>query len=519
MKWWDKKNTHEEEFDVQEEEGRTRGDYAREWLEDAPEDDKKYVDEWFKEDKPGKKKGLWKKKKSSSHIGEEIITEEADESKYNDIDGGEILPEERQSQKKGLRKRRRSNKSEKITTGHRKKKWWQKIGSFFTEDYTEEELEQEWESADVENWDWEVLVKDRDIFKIQDQEEREKYVRGCIEQVNNAADKLEEIAEEYSMVTSYLKDIEEIEALPDGEKTGLLDNARKIQVIEGARREYKEKKNRLLDWQFYHMQRFEDVMPKPYEDIKAAEEYRDLICTDLSRLEGEKHAYQFRKSELKHDMANAKGMITICFMAMIVCVIMLFVLQYGFEMDVQLGYILTIGAGASIVSLLYVKYLDWRGQLEKTQQGINKIVMMKNTVNIRYVNNTNLLDYLYTKYKVQSGKELLNRWERYQQERHERNAEEQNREDLDFYKKRMISILRRYQLHDADIWLYQTEALLEKKEMVEIRHNLIERRQKLRTQIDYNKRLMEEAKKEIERLIQEYPQYKDDILRLTNSNK
>ena len=204
----------------------------------------------------------------------------------------------------------------------------------------------------------------------------------------------------------------------------------------------------------------------------------------------------------------------ICAMAFVVCLLMLMVLQYGFKMDAQIGYILTIGVGATVLTVLYVKYLDYTKQLEKTEKGINRIILLKNTVNIRYVNNTNLLDYLYMKYKVNSGKELLTMWEKYQREKEERNRDIQNREELDYHKRTLISVLRRYQLHDPDIWIHQTAALLDPKEMVEIRHSLIDRRQKLRTQMEYNKRLATEAQKEIKQTIEDYPQYREEILEM-----
>ena len=398
-------------------------------------------------------------------------------------------------------------------------KWWDKIVAFFNRGYEEEDLELEWEGSTMEDWDWDTLMKDRSLLKIQNEEDRKKFVRGCVEQITNASSKLEEVIDEYNMVTAYLKDIEEIEALPIGERESILENARKVQIIEGARKEYKAKKNRLTDGQFYHMQRYEDIMPKPYEDMKKAEEYGDLIKSDMGKLEGERHAYYYRRSELHHDIANAKGMIMICSVAMVVCTIMLLILQYGFEMETQLGYILTIGTGASIITLLYAKYLDYQKQLERTEKGINKIILLKNTVNIRYVNNTNLLDYLYMKYKVNSGKELLVMWEKYQQEKTERSRDQQNREELDFYKRQLISILRRYQLHDPEIWIHQTEALLDKKEMVEIRHNLVDRRQKLRVQMDYNKRLVSEAQKEMSQIIKDYPQYKEEIIEMAERFK
>ena len=393
-------------------------------------------------------------------------------------------------------------------------KWWDKIVDYFSQGYEEEDLEMEWEGSSIEEWDWDTLVKDRNLLKMHDDYERQKYVRSCVEQRQNATEELENLSSEYNMVTAYLKDIEEIEALPAAELQSVQENARKIEVFEKARQEYKEKKERLTDAQFHNMEKFEDVMPKPYEDIKAAEEYRELIKGDLSKLEGEKHAYQYRKAELHREIANVKGMVMICAMAFAVCIFMLLILQYGFEMDARLGYILTIGAGATALTVLYVKYLDDVKQLERTEKGINKIILLKNTVNIRYVNNRNLLDYLYMKYKVNSGKEMLKIWEKYQQEKEERSKQLQNMEEMGYHKRTLISILRRYQLHDPEIWIHQTAALVDKKEMVEIRHGLVDRRQKLRVQMEYNKRLATEAQQELSQTIEDYPQYHEEIVEL-----
>lgn len=393
-------------------------------------------------------------------------------------------------------------------------KWWNRIVEHFNRKYEEEDLEMEWEASSVEDWDWDTLVKDRNLLKMKDSVERQKFIRSCVEQMKNASEELDRVSEEYNTVTAYLKDIEEIEALPSGEAQYVKDSAKKIQLYEKATREYREKKDRLTENQFLHIEKYENIMPKPYKDIKEAEDYRALIKGDITKLEGEKHAYQYRRAELHNDIANTKGMVMICAMAFVVCLFMLLVLQYGFEMDASIGYILAIGVGATAVTVLYVRYLDLIKQLEKTEKGINRIILLKNTVNIRYVNNKNLLDYLYLKYKVNSGKELLTMWEKYQKEKEERNRDIQNREELDYHKRSLISILRRYQLHDPDIWIYQTAALLDPKEMVEIRHGLVDRRQKLRIQMDYNKRLATEAQKEIKDVIENYPQYKDEILQM-----
>ena len=50
--------------------------------------------------------------------------------------------------------------------------------------------------------------------------------------------------------------------------------------------------------------------------------------------------------------------------------------------------------------------------------------------------------------------------------------------------------------------------------MVEVRHSYILRRQKLRAQMDYNKRLAKEGETEIKELIQEYPRYSGEVMEM-----
>ena len=66
--------------------------------------------------------------------------------------------------------------------------------------------------------DWNEIVYDRDDLQIHDKKQRDEYVRGCLEQIAEASRELENLQHEYNMVTSYLKDMEEIEALPEEEK-------------------------------------------------------------------------------------------------------------------------------------------------------------------------------------------------------------------------------------------------------------------------------------------------------------
>lgn len=365
--------------------------------------------------------------------------------------------------------------------------------------------------------DWNEIVYDRDDLQINDKKQRKEYVQGCLEQIAEASKELEELEFEYNMVTSYLKDMEEIEALPEEEREILCECAKKIDALEEQQSGFRERKNRLDDGKFRQMQRLEEEVQEGLEKLTEAEHYQDLIKRDLRRLDGEKQAYTFRKNELRHVIADTRSMTIVCSVAVIACILLLLLLQFTLQLDTKIGYLLAAGIGAVAITLIYIKHMDAKRELEQVENGISRIIRLQNTVKIRYVNNTHLLDYLYMKYDVSSAGELGKSWQRYQGEKEERHSYQQAERELDQYQKELLHTLRRYQVKDPMIWLHQTRAILDKKEMVEIRHNLIIRRQSLRRRMDYNKEVIAgKAQAEIKDLAEKYPRYAKEILNIVD---
>lgn len=361
-------------------------------------------------------------------------------------------------------------------------------------------------------WDWDTITNERTFLKISDPYQREKMIRSLVEQVKNASGEMDKLQFEYNVVTAALKDMDELESLPQEEKEQITEYAKKILYYTKEKQDYQNKKSKMTESQFYHMEQYEETADKIYEDIKKAENYRELIRNDLSRLEGEKQAYQYRKDELKAALTNSKGMAVITMLAMGLLLFMLAIMQYGFDMEVMLGYFITIITGTVGITVLFVRYQNQNRDRIRAEKGINRIILLQNTVKIRYVNNVNLLDYLYVKYNVKNSKEWKMLSDLYKEEKAARETNEQNEEELDYYQAELLKNLRRFQLHDPRLWVRCPLALYDHKEMVEIRHAHIIRRQKLRAQIDYNKRMAKEGEKELRSLIEEYPQYSKEIL-------
>lgn len=375
----------------------------------------------------------------------------------------------------------------------------------------EKELEEE-SAKEEESWDWDTIVNERTYLKTSDPYQREKLIRSLVEQVKNASGEIDRLTFEYNVVTASLKDMDELDSLPPNEKHLVTEYAKKILYYQKERQDYQSKKSRLTESQYYRMEQYEDTAAKVYDDMHKAEKYRELIKNDLARLESEKQAFHYRKGELKAAIANSKGMVMITMLAMGLLLIMLFIMQFGFEMNVMPGYFLTIITGAVVLTILFVRYQDQLKDLTRAEKGVNRIILLQNTVKIRYVNNANLLEYLHVKYNVKNAKEWKRLADLYQEEKQARENDEQNGEELDFYQAELLKVLRNFQLSDPRLWVRCPLALYDHKEMVEIRHEYIIRRQKLRAQMDYNKRLAKDGENELRTLIKEYPQYSKEIL-------
>ncbi len=382
---------------------------------------------------------------------------------------------------------------------------WQKKKLHIDRDY--EENEDEWSDTELK----------REYVNFHDKKQRQDYVGACLERLGEASDNIDELSREYGVVTAYLQDIEEIEALPQEIRVQIDYDAKKIVAADRDRSRYLGKENRMPDEKYEKLSRMEEEIPEGINKLKKEEDYQILVKKDLSRLDSEKYAYLFRLDEVNSTIANIKGMTGICLGALAVCIVMLLIMQFGFEMDTTIGYLIVVAAAAITLTILFVKFSDASKEQNSVENGIGKIITLQNKVKIRYVNNKHLLDYLYLKYGVSKAAELEELWSHYSEEKKERIKFEKAQEDLVFYKKSLVKNLAKYRIKDPEIWIRQAVALIDPKEMVEIRHELIGRRQVLRTQMEENREIATKTQEEVKRLADAYPLYASEIMEMVST--
>lgn len=364
--------------------------------------------------------------------------------------------------------------------------------------------------------DWESIIYDRDDVDFRDEEQRSRYITNCLEQMSEASREINLLTGEYAQVTSYLTDMEEIEALPDHEREGLNKIARQLLAQEQECERYRGKENRMGDNEYYQMRKQENEIQEGISKLKECEKYGELVQQDLKRLDRERSAYEYRRLELETMLNNFRGMSFIFITAFIICMVLLIILQFTFEMDTRMGYLMAAGAVVVAVAILVVRYTDSEKELTRVERAVNKLIQLQNKVKIRYVNNKNLQEYLRIKYDTESAAALEKLWLQYQQEKEERKEFAEAEAKTEYYQKQMVSRMNNYRVNSPERWVGHPEALLDPREMVEMRHELIVRRQALRKQMEYNNGVADTARKEIMDIVSKYPAYAGEILAMVD---
>ena len=354
----------------------------------------------------------------------------------------------------------------------------------------------------------------RENVNMHNKGEREQYIRSCLEQIADAEREIRHLEYEYNMVTSHLTDIEELERCPEEMRFDIQEAAKKLDELKDAQEKYIQRESRISDADFARMEKVEAEVEDGIKKLREAEEYRKLVKSDMRRLNGERHAYEYRREELEKELKNASGIAGICFIALVAALVVLFILQVTLHFDTKIGYVLAVCIAAAAILKLFLRHSEAGRDIVRVEKDINRLILLQNTVKIRYVNNKNLLDYLCMKFHVKNAAGLESLWQRYREEREERERTETASKDYVYYQKEYLKLLRQARIRDTSVWLHQVEAVLQEQEMSKLRQELVSRRKALREQMDYNRQLAAAAQAETAELSREYPRYKGEILEL-----
>ncbi|MCR4654937.1 MAG: hypothetical protein K5770_01690 [Lachnospiraceae bacterium] len=358
----------------------------------------------------------------------------------------------------------------------------------------------------------------RENLDVNDYKERERFVRDHCEQMTQCSRDVEEQKNEFQTVMEHLKDLEELSSLSHRELKAIQVRAAKIINIEESEKNYKRPVSKISETQYREMARLErdGDMPGALKRLKDSEERQMKIKRDLNLLEGEKGALAYQRKKERSRAINAKTLCVLLVVVSLLIIALLLFIQNTLRTDVRMGVTVVLGILALGLTAVFVTFTEAQSEQVKVERKLNRAITLQNKTKLKYVNSTNLIDFYYSKYNVNSSYELSYMWEKYLEEKKARNHTEDVAKQIDEARHELLSSLKAQHIMDPSVFVYQPSLLIDEEEMTEYRHSLIIQRQRLKKGMDFNNYNLEQSKREIENLVKDYPQYAREILAIVS---
>ena len=337
------------------------------------------------------------------------------------------------------------------------------------------------------------------------------------ERVMENAREIDDGKKEYYIVTSYLNDIELLENLAPDQAEEIHKAADYVAKLNLARDQFLNTSKKISDAQFQMIQRQEEQIPDAIKNLRANEEYQAVVKRDMQYLEGEKQEWEIQKKDLRRLRRRMRRDSFLLLFGAATAAVLLLVLAIGFSYELRYAWMGVIAASLFGAAYIVLRLESSRRDMQQAEVNINYAITLLNKVKIKYVNITNAVDYVHEKYHVRDSREFEYQWDLYQEAMREQEKYRKTNEDLNYYYEKLVRLLRKCKLYDSRVWIEQPQALVEQKEMVEIKHNLLVRRQKLRTRIAYNLDIVKKERQEIDRMMKNYRKNDPALLSLINS--
>ena len=363
----------------------------------------------------------------------------------------------------------------------------------------------------------EVEMIDRSEVDMSSKHLRQRYVKNLCDLMAECTDEIESASKEYKYVTDYLRDCEIIDQIPDDSGSRLIRAAENVIRIMDKSQIHTTKLGRISETKYNQMLNIAPEMPRALEELREHEDYREIVRDDLKKLEGEKVSRQFMRSDARVKELSCRNIAVITIFATAFVMIILLLMKFMFEMNVMPGFIIAAALGSITLALSFSSFVNARSIEKHLTSQLNPIIGKQNTIKIKSVNIQNLITYEYGKYHVNSSEELSYVWGLYETEKAERELIRRMSHELDAAEEEFKRELLNINVNFPTLWLHQAEAVADKREMVELRHELVARRQGLRKRIAYNTDNREAAKQEVQDLVMKYPNYANEILDIVGS--
>lgn len=347
---------------------------------------------------------------------------------------------------------------------------------------------------------------------VRNPEQVKQFAQNNCEKIVEATKKIEETKKEYQLVNNYLTDIQTIEELPDSNGDRIVTLAQKIMVLDKDRRDFGNSMSKMSDRQFNCLKDYGDNIKNVLKDLEQDENYCQTVKSDMHHLLAEKSALLQERRDMKDRIHMVRGVSKIAVCAYGVLIAMCMVIQLNVDVDV-LPYIYGIlGLALVTVVVLFTMHNSAIRNIKIAEIKLNKAIGLLNKTKLKYVNVQSRLDYMYEKFGINSAYELNAMWGKYLQMCKEREVYRKASDKLIEAEEDLLEELKRYNIHDTEVWLQQVSALVDKKEMKKIKSSLCTRRQKLKATIEFNTSVVEKSTQAIKDVVSQDKEHAKEIM-------
>ncbi|SFI00384.1 hypothetical protein SAMN04487830_11731 [Pseudobutyrivibrio sp. OR37] len=362
-----------------------------------------------------------------------------------------------------------------------------------------------------------VYTQIEGLGSVDDPKKLERYILDSCEQIIASTKAMERQKLEYRIVTRYLNDIKTIENLPKDKAKDLRSTASKIVELEENLVNARAIQRNISDEQFEVISEEEDNMPEIINRFTSDEIYQAKLKRNLSYLEGEKSRWEIEREELQYQVKLFRRMAVAIMVSFMTLIILLVTMNTATDVDISIWVFAVLFICAVSGFIVFLRQNKIAREKKFAIIHLNQSISMLNVERMKYVNVTNSVEYSKDKYYVNNAAELQYVWEQYQDKVRDQIRYLENNEDLEFYSNKLASILASLGLADDKIWINQINALIDRQEMADCRHRLVTRRKKIRERLEDHRRIVQEERDEIDRLMISHEHYLPEIQEIIKS--
>ncbi|MBR1627666.1 MAG: hypothetical protein IJ679_00160, partial [Lachnospiraceae bacterium] len=314
-----------------------------------------------------------------------------------------------------------------------------------------------------------------------------------------------------------LVDIRKLGSLNQKQDKALRTAVQSLFAAEQAKKDFETAEHKLQDAQYVLMETNQKFVPDEIRLMGKNEDDRYKMKREIHVLEAQKSEREIDRENNIHFRETMRKLSIMLLAASGSMALFFIVIQLTMRVDMTWATLLLLFFMALFVMYVFLKNSRIRRENREAVDDLNQIISMLNVLRMRYASLTAAIDFMKRKYGIRTSYELKGMWDSFLEERQIRLKNRQDNEDYKYYYHKLVKILGELNLRDTNIWVDQTEALVNEDEMQKVKSSLMASREKLRTRMEDTQKMIKDERDEITQVMREHDFYPPDLVEIIAS--